>query len=64
MAKFDISQFSKGNPGVTAAMAMKRDKHKKKKPTAKDPKQEGLQSAAARRLSKLKGQSSGSNPYK
>jgi hypothetical protein len=46
MAKFDISQFSRGNPGVTAAMSMKRDKHKKKSPSGKP---NPFMEAAARR---------------
>lgn len=58
---FDPSQFSKENPGVTAAMAMKRGKHKKKKPA---PKAGDHSSAAARKLAMLnKGKSGGSNPY-
>lgn len=63
MAKFDISQFSKSNPGVTAAMSMKRDKHKKK-PVKKGQNQD-LQGAAARRLANLnKGKSNGPNANK
>jgi hypothetical protein len=61
MAKFDISQFAKSNPGVTAAMSMKRGKHPKKKPTRKDQNQQDMQGAAARRLAKLKGKSDGPN---
>jgi hypothetical protein len=64
MAKFDISQFSKANPGVTAAMAMKKEKRPMKKSFAKDPNKQGLQDAAIRRLKKFKGQSGGSNSNK
>lgn len=61
MAKFDISQFAKSNPGVTAAMSMKRSKHPKKKPSKADQKNQDMQGAAARRLAKLKGKSNGPN---
>jgi hypothetical protein len=55
------SDLAKKEPGVVAAMAMKRDKHKKKQqPKGKDNHSE----AAARRLANLnKGKSSGTNPY-
>lgn len=65
MAQFDISQFAKQNPGVTAAMSMKRTKHPKKKPSKTDLKNQDMQGAAARRLANLnKGKSNGPNANK
>lgn len=55
----DFNEFARKNPGVMAAMAMKREKRPKKKPQGK--KDEAMSAAAARRLAKLKGGKNGSD---
>lgn len=56
----NLNEFARKNPGVVAAMAMKREKRPKKKSTG-SKKDEAMSVAAARRLAKLKGGKNGSD---